>query len=83
MAREIRLAGIGDHFEQKVINTVRKATLKAEKDIKFFTPEDTYLLMLNMQSLLLMAQICHQVGVEDIGLVKAQLKVIQNSLQNN
>ena len=41
MAREIRLAGIGDHFEQKVINTVRKATLKAEKDIKFFTPEDT------------------------------------------
>ncbi len=61
MAREIRLAGIGDHFEQKVINTVRKATLKAEKDIKFFTPEDT----------------------EDIGLVKAQLKVIQNSLQNN
>jgi hypothetical protein len=41
MAREIRLSGIGDHFEQKVINTVRKATLKAEKDIKFFTPEDT------------------------------------------
>ena len=41
MVREIRLSGIGDHFEQKVINTVRKATLKAEKDIKFFTPEDT------------------------------------------
>ena len=41
MAREIRLSAIGDHFEQKVINTVRKATLKAEKDIKFFTPEDT------------------------------------------
>jgi len=41
MAREIRLTGIGDHFEQQVINTVRKATLKAEKDIKFFTPVDT------------------------------------------
>ena len=38
MAREIRLSGIGDHFEQQVINTVRKATLKAEKDIKEFTP---------------------------------------------
>ena len=38
MAREIRLSGIGEHFEQKVINTVRKATLKAEKDIKEFTP---------------------------------------------
>jgi hypothetical protein len=41
MAREIRLLGIGDHFEQKVINTVRKATLKAEADIKQFTPVDT------------------------------------------
>ena len=41
MAREIRLSGIGDHFEQKVINTVRKATLKAEADIKQFTPVDT------------------------------------------
>ena len=41
MAREIRLSGIGDHFEQKVINTVRKATLKGEKDIKEFTPVDT------------------------------------------
>ena len=41
MAREIRLSGIGDHFEQKVINTVRKATFKAEADIKFFTPQDT------------------------------------------
>jgi len=41
MAREIRLTGIGDHFEQKVINTVRKATFKAEKEIKFFTPIDT------------------------------------------
>ena len=41
MAREIRLSGIGDHFEQQVINTVRKATFKAEKDIKEFTPVDT------------------------------------------
>ena len=41
MAREIRMSGIGDHFEQQVINTVRKATLKAEKDIKEFTPVDT------------------------------------------
>ena len=41
MAREIRLSVIGDHFEQQVINTVRKATLKAEKDIKEFTPVDT------------------------------------------
>ena len=41
MAREIRLSGIGDHFEQQVINTVRKATIKAEKDIKEFTPVDT------------------------------------------
>ena len=41
MAREIRLSGIGDHFEQQVINTVRKATLKAEADIKQFTPVDT------------------------------------------
>ena len=41
MAREIRLSGIGDHFEQKVINTVRKATLKAEADIKQFTPVDS------------------------------------------
>tara|TARA_Y100000401_G_scaffold42171_1_gene32078 strand:- start:267 stop:605 length:339 start_codon:yes stop_codon:yes gene_type:complete len=41
MAREIRLSGIGDHFEQQVINTVRNATFKAEKDIKEFTPVDT------------------------------------------
>ena len=41
MAREISLSGIGDLFEQQVINTVRKATLKAEKDIKEFTPVDT------------------------------------------
>ena len=41
MAREIRLSGIGDHFEKQVIITVRKATLKAEIDIKEFTPVDT------------------------------------------
>jgi len=41
MAREINLTDIGDHFEQKVIKTVRKATFKAEADIKFFTPQDT------------------------------------------
>ena len=41
MAREIKLSGIGDHFQQQVIDTVRKATLKAEKDIKEFTPVDT------------------------------------------
>ena len=41
MAREIRLSGIGDHFEKQVIITVRTATFKAEKDIKEFTPVDT------------------------------------------
>ena len=41
MAREINLNDIGDHFEQKIIKTVRKATFKAEADIKFFTPQDT------------------------------------------
>ena len=41
MAREINLTDIGDHFEQKVINTVRKATFKAEAEIKEFTPVDT------------------------------------------
>ena len=35
------MSGIGDHFEQQVMNTVRKATFKAEKDIKFFTPVDS------------------------------------------
>ena len=30
MAREIKISGIGEFFEQKVINTVRKATFKAE-----------------------------------------------------
>ena len=41
MAREINLTDIGDHFGEKVQKVVRKATFKAEKDIKFFTPEDT------------------------------------------
>ena len=41
MAREINLTDIGDHFGEKVQKTVRKATLKAEKDIKEFTPVDT------------------------------------------
>ena len=34
MAREINLTDIGDHFGEKVQKTVRKATFKAEKDIK-------------------------------------------------
>jgi len=38
MAREINLTDIGDHFGDKVQKTVRKATLKATKDIKEFTP---------------------------------------------
>jgi hypothetical protein len=41
MAREINLTDIGDHFGEKVEKTVRKATFKAEKDIKEFTPVDT------------------------------------------
>ena len=41
MAREINLTDIGDHFGEKVQKTVRKATFKAEKDIKEFTPVDT------------------------------------------
>ena len=41
MAREINLTDIGDHFEEKVQKVVRKATFKAEADIKFFTPQDT------------------------------------------
>ena len=41
MAREINLNDIGDHFGDKVQKTVRKATFKAEKDIKEFTPVDT------------------------------------------
>ena len=38
MAREINLIDIGDHFGKKVQTVVRKATLKATKDIKEFTP---------------------------------------------
>ena len=38
MAREINLNDIGDHFGEKVQTVVRKATLKATKDIKEFTP---------------------------------------------
>ena len=36
MAREINLTDIGDHFSEKVQTVVRKATLKATKDIKEF-----------------------------------------------
>jgi|TARA_A100001391_G_C4980158_1_gene255063 hypothetical protein len=38
MAREINLNDIGDHFGEKVQTVVRKATFKAEADIKQFTP---------------------------------------------
>ena len=38
MAREIRLSGIGDHFEDKVIKTVRDATLRGTELIKKATP---------------------------------------------
>ena len=38
MAREINLTDIGDHFGEKVQKVVRKATFKATKDIKEFTP---------------------------------------------
>ena len=38
MAREINLNDIGNHFSEKVQTVVRKATLKATKDIKEFTP---------------------------------------------
>ena len=38
MAREINLIDIGDHFGEKVQTVVRKATLKATKDINEFTP---------------------------------------------
>ena len=41
MAREINLTDIGDHFGEKVQKVVRKATFKAEADIKQFTPVDT------------------------------------------
>ena len=38
MARELNLTDIGNHFGEKVQTVVRKATLKATKDIKEFTP---------------------------------------------
>ena len=38
MAREIRLSGIGEHFEDKVIRTVKKATLQWEAQVKQATP---------------------------------------------
>tara|TARA_Y100000401_G_scaffold111218_1_gene109255 strand:- start:505 stop:870 length:366 start_codon:yes stop_codon:yes gene_type:complete len=38
MAREIKLTGISDHFEQKVIDTVRDATLRGTELIKKATP---------------------------------------------
>ena len=38
MAREINLTDIGNHFGEKVQMVVKKATLKATKDIKEFTP---------------------------------------------
>ena len=41
MAREINLTDIGDHFGEKVQTVVKKATFKAEADIKQFTPVDT------------------------------------------
>ena len=41
MAREIRLSGIGEHFEDKVIRTVEKATLQWEARVKKATPVDT------------------------------------------
>jgi len=50
MAREINLTSISDHFGEKVQKTVRKATFKAEKDIKEFTPVDTGNLRNSFQS---------------------------------
>ena len=41
MAREIRLSAIGEHFEEKVIRTVKKATLLWEARVKKATPVDT------------------------------------------
>ena len=38
MAREIRLSGIGKHFENKIISTVKKATLEWEAKVKLATP---------------------------------------------
>ena len=41
MAREIRLSAIGKHFEDKVIRTVKNATLRWEERVKKATPVDT------------------------------------------
>lgn len=41
MAREIRLSAIGEHFENKVIRTVKNATLRWEERVKKATPVDT------------------------------------------
>ena len=41
MAREIRLSDIGEHFEEKVVRTVKKATLEWEAKVKLATPVDT------------------------------------------
>jgi hypothetical protein len=41
MAREIRLSAIGEHLEDKVIRTVKKATLVWEERVKKATPVDT------------------------------------------
>ena len=38
MAREINLTDIGNHFGEKVQTVVRRATFKAEADLKQFTP---------------------------------------------
>tara|TARA_Y100000361_G_scaffold139271_1_gene142192 strand:+ start:78 stop:443 length:366 start_codon:yes stop_codon:yes gene_type:complete len=38
MAREIRLTEIGDHFEDKVVKTVKDATLRGTNLIKKATP---------------------------------------------
>ena len=38
MSREINLTDIGNHFGEKVQTVVRKATFKAEADLKQFTP---------------------------------------------
>ncbi len=40
MAREIRLSGIGDHFEKQVKNTVRKATFVWKEKVVKATPRD-------------------------------------------
>ena len=38
MAREIKLSSIGEHFEDKVIRTVKKTTLQWEARVKKATP---------------------------------------------